>query len=326
MSKVALVCGAAGQDGTYLVDLLLRKNYTVWATSRDAQAASFSNWNKIGIDSSIVNKISMDPEDFRSVFMALRSSCPDEIYYLAGQSSVGLSFELPAETVKGVTIGVLNVLEACRMFDRPVRLYAAGSSETFGSTCGAPAVETTALRPSSPYAVAKASAYWLVKSYRETYGVFACTGILFNHESPLRPARFVTQKIVAAACGIVSGAEDLLHLGRVDIRRDWGWAPEYVEAMWLMLQQDSPEDFVVATGTSATLEQFVAEAFRYLGLDWKEHVRIDESIFRPTDLVVSNANPSKAERQLGWKARYTMPDVVKGMVEANMQVRNRSGS
>lgn len=326
MSKVALVCGATGQDGTYLVDLLLRKNYTVWATSRDAKRASFSNWNQIGIDLSIVNKISMDPEDFRSVFMALKSSCPDEVYYLAGQSSVGLSFELPAETVKGITIGVLNVLEACRRFDRPVRLYAAGSSETFGGTCGAPAVETTALRPSSPYAVAKASAYWLVKSYREAYGVFACTGILFNHESPLRPARFVTQKIVAAACGIAFGAEGLLHLGRVDIRRDWGWAPEYVEAMWLMLQQDSPEDFVVATGTSATLEQFAAEAFGYLGLDWKEHVHIDESIFRPADLVVSNADPSKAERQLGWKARYTMPDVVKGMVEANIQVRDRSGS
>lgn len=286
----------------------------VWASSRDAQGASFSNWARIGIEPGQVKTLSMVPEDFRSVFMALRKSDPDEVYYLAGQSSVGLSFEQPAETIQSITLGTLNMLEACRLAERPVRLYQAGSSECFGDTLGEAANETTALKPSSPYAVAKASAYWLVENYRAAYSLYACTGILFNHESPLRPTRFVTQKIISTARRIASGSAEKLKLGRLDISRDWGWAPEYVEAMWLMLQQDTPEDYVIATGTTVTLEEFVAEVFRCLGLDWKDHVVVDAEFLRPTDLLVSRADPSKAERQLGWKARYKVADVVKGML------------
>lgn len=312
--KVALICGGSGQDGSYLAKFLLGKGYVVWASSRDAQGASFSNWARIGIEPGQVKTLSMVPEDFRSVFMALRKSDPDEVYYLAGQSSVGLSFEQPAETIQSITLGTLNMLEACRLAERPVRLYQAGSSECFGDTLGEAANETTALKPSSPYAVAKASAYWLVENYRAAYSLYACTGILFNHESPLRPTRFVTQKIISTARRIASGSAEKLKLGRLDISRDWGWAPEYVEAMWLMLQQDTPEDYVIATGTTVTLEEFVAEVFRCLGLDWKDHVVVDAEFLRPTDLLVSRADPSKAERQLGWKARYKVADVVKGML------------
>ena len=312
--KVALICGASGQDGSYLAKFLLGKGYVVWASSRDAQGASFGNWARIGIEPGQIKTLSMVPEDFRSVFMALRKSDPDEVYYLAGQSSVGLSFEQPAETIQSITLGTLNMLEACRMAERPVRLYQAGSSECFGDTLGEAANEATPLKPSSPYAVAKASAYWLVENYRTAYSLYACTGILFNHESPLRPTRFVTQKIISTASRIASGSAEKLKLGRLDISRDWGWAPEYVEAMWLMLQQDVPEDYVIATGTTVTLEEFVAEVFRCLGLDWKDHVVVDAEFLRPTDLLVSRADPSKAERQLGWKARYKVADVVKGML------------
>ncbi|WP_443695752.1 GDP-mannose 4,6-dehydratase [Pseudomonas sp.] len=312
--KVALICGASGQDGSYLAKFLLSKGYVVWASSRDAQGASFSNWARLGIEPGQIKTLSMVPEDFRSVFMALRKSNPDEVYYLAGQSSVGLSFEQPAETIQSITLGTLNMLEACRMAERPVRLYQAGSSECFGDTLGEAANEATALKPSSPYAVAKASAYWLVENYRAAYNLYACTGILFNHESPLRPTRFVTQKIISTARRIASGSTEKLKLGRLDISRDWGWAPEYVEAMWLMLQQDVPEDYVIATGTTVTLQEFVAEVFRCLDLDWKDHVVVDAEFLRPTDLLVSRADPSKAERQLGWKARYKVADVVKGML------------
>ncbi|WP_431702201.1 GDP-mannose 4,6-dehydratase [Pseudomonas sp. BR20] len=312
--KVALICGASGQDGSYLAKFLLSRGYVVWASSRDAQGASFSNWARLGIEPGQIKTLSMVPEDFRSVFMALRKSDPDEVYYLAGQSSVGLSFEQPAETIQSITLGTLNMLEACRMAERPVRLYQAGSSECFGDTLGEAANEATALKPSSPYAVAKASAYWLVENYRAAYNLYACTGILFNHESPLRPTRFVTQKIISTARRIASGSTEKLKLGRLDISRDWGWAPEYVEAMWLMLQQDVPEDYVIATGTTVTLQEFVAEVFRCLDLDWKDHVVVDAEFLRPTDLLVSRADPSKAERQLGWKARYKVADVVKGML------------
>lgn len=313
--KVALICGASGQDGSYLARYLLSKNYIVWATSRDAQGASFQNWRALGIPEGRIRILSMVPEDFRSVIMALKKSSPDEVYYLAGQSSVGLSFEQPAETIQSITLGTLNMLEACRMTERPVRMYHAGSSECFGDTLGAAASELTPLQPSSPYAVAKASAYWLVDNYRKAYNLYACTGILFNHESPLRPTRFVTQKIISTAKRIASGSSEKLRLGRMDISRDWGWAPEYVEAMWLMLQQDEPEDYVIATGHTATLEEFVQEAFSCLGLSWESHVVVDEEFFRPTDLLVSRADTSKARKKLGWDATFKMPDVVRGMLK-----------
>ena len=315
ISKIALICGVGGQDGSYLANLLLTKGYSVWGTSRDAQGATLGNLKTLGILNQ-VNMLSMVPEDFRSVFMAIKRSTPDEIYFLAGQSSVGLSFEQPAETIQSVVIGMLNILEACRMFDKEIRLYHAGSSECFGDTKGLPANEQTPFNPRSPYAVAKASAFWLVNNYREAYGLFACTGMLFNHESLLRPTRFVTQKIVQAARRISQGSNEKLMLGRLDISRDWGWAPEYVEAMWLMLQQKHPEDFVIATGKTYALEEFVNMSFSAFDLDWKEHVELAEEFIRPTELLISSADPSKAKLKLGWQAHFSMPQVVEKMINA----------
>ena len=315
IKRSALICGISGQDGGYLAELLLKKGYEVFGTSRDVQGSSFSNLLKLGIKNQI-NYISMVPEDFRSVLVALRKSNPDEIYYLAGQSSVGLSFEQPAETIQSITLGTLNILEGCRMMDKKIKIYHAGSGECFGDTKGAPANELTSFYPMSPYAVAKTSAYWLVNNYRDAYGLFACTGILFNHESPLRPERFVTQKIIRAVKRIAEGSDEKLKLGRLDIARDWGWAPEYVEAMWLMLQQSKPEDFVIATGTTITLEEFVKTAFDQAGLNWKNYVIQDPSLFRPTDLEIGRADPSKALNVLGWGASTHGGEVVQKMYQS----------
>lgn len=316
--RTALICGVSGQDGSYLAQLLLKKDYEVFGTSRDAQGSSFANHKKLGIAGQI-KVISMVPEDFRSVLVALRKSNPDEIYFLSGQSSVGLSFDQPAETIQSITMGTLNILEGCRMMEemgKPIKIYLAGSSECFGDTHGEPATEMTPFHPMSPYAVAKTSAYWLANNYRDAYGLFACTGILFNHESPLRPARFVTQKIIHSVKAIAQGSQDKLCLGRLDISRDWGWAPEYVEAMWLMLQQDKPEDFVIATGTTITLEEFVSAAFEQAGLNWKDHVIQDKSLFRPTDLAIGRADSSKALNGLGWKASTIGIQVVQKMYQS----------
>ncbi len=315
--KTALICGVNGQDGSYLAELLLSKGYAVFGTSRDAQGSSFTNLQKLGIQDQITF-LSMVPEDFRSVLVALRKSNPDEIYYLAGQSSVGLSFEQPAETMQSITMGTLNILEGCRMLEtenKVIKVYHAGSGECFGDTQGEPANESAPFYPMSPYAVAKSSAYWLVNNYREAYGLFACTGILFNHESALRPERFVTQKIVRAVKRIAQGSNEKLKLGRLDIARDWGWAPEYVEGMWLMLQQEKPQDFVIATGITISLEDFVQAAFAQAGLNWRHYVEQDPALFRPTDLAVGRADPTKAYRELGWKATTTGVDVVKKMYE-----------
>jgi len=308
----ALICGVGGQDGSYLARFLLNKGYEVWGTSRDAQASLFSNHERLGITSG-VRLISMAPSDFRSVFTAVSQSGPDEIYYLAGQSSVGLSFEQPAETLESIVSGVLNLLEAIRLLKQPVRLYNAGSGECFGDTGDKPANEQTPFRPKSPYAVAKSCAHWLVANYRESYGLYACNGILFNHESPLRPNRFVTQKIVKAAKRIAEGSKERLVLGRLDIWRDWGWAPEYVEAMWRMMQLGSPEDLVIATGQSCTLEEFVQHAFATHGLDWKERVDVSQALYRPTDIMLSIADPQRAANVIGWTASVKMPEIVDRM-------------
>lgn len=313
--RTALICGVSGQDGSYLAQFLLQKGYTVFGTSRDVQGSSFSNLQKLGIKD-LITYISMVPEDFRSVLVALRKSDPDEIYYLAGQSSVGLSFEQPAETIQSITLGTLNILEGCRMMDKLIKIYHAGSGECFGDTHGKPANEAAPFYPMSPYAVAKASAYWLVNNYRDAYGLFACTGILFNHESPLRPERFVTQKIIRAVKRISKGSSEKLKLGRLDIARDWGWAPEYVEAMWLMLQQDKPQDFVIATGTTITLEEFVKTAFEQANLNWKDHIIQDSNLFRPTDLAIGRADPSKAQKTLAWEASTKGVEVVKKMYQS----------
>jgi GDPmannose 4,6-dehydratase len=312
----ALICGVNGQDGSYLARLLLDKGYEVWGTSRDVLVSSLSNLGALSIERR-VNLLSMAPNDFRSVLTAVDQSDPDEIYYLSGQSSVGLSFEQPAETLESIVTAVLNLLEVIRLRKKSVRFYNAGSSECFGDTGNTPADENTPFKPRSPYAVAKASAHWLVANYRESYGLHASTGILFNHESPLRPKRFVTQKIIQSAKRIAAGSDERLVLGRLDIKRDWGWAPEYVEAMWRMLQQDKPEDFVIATGESNSLADFVAAAFEVNGLEWEKHVDISSAFYRPTDIDRSLGNPSKAAEVLGWRASNHMRDVVKMMSNLN---------
>jgi len=314
----ALICGIGGQDGSYLAALLLEKGYEVWGTSRDAQTARLSNHKTLGI-ADRVQVLSMAPNDFRSVFLAVERSNPEDIYYLSGQSSVGLSFEQPAETLESIVSGVLNLLEVMRLRGGSIRLYNAGSSECFGDTGARAASESTPFQPRSPYAVAKASAHWLVANYREAYGLHCCTGILFNHESPLRPARFVTRKIVAGAAAIAAGQADRLTLGRLDIARDWGWAPEYVDAMWRMLATDTPADIVIATGTTSRLEDFVAEAFAFYDLDWHDHVDSSAEFTRPSDIRESHADPSRATDRLGWRARTRMRDVVRRMCEAEAQ-------
>jgi GDPmannose 4,6-dehydratase len=311
----ALICGINGQDGSYLAQLLLAKGYEVWGTSRDVQTSALANLKALGIDTQL-KLVSMAPNDFRSVLNAFDRSDPDEVYYLCAQSSVGLSFEQPAETLDSIVMGVLNLLEVIRLRKKSVRFYHASSSECFGDTGEQPADEDFPFRPRSPYAVAKASAHWLVSNYRESYKLFACNGILFNHESPLRPTRFVTRKIVQSAKRIAEGSNERLLLGRLDICRDWGWAPEYVDVMWRMLQAEVPDDYVVATGSSCTLEDFVARAFAHWDLDWQAHVDVSRELFRPSDLQFSLGNPAKVLARLDWAAQYRMPDVVRMMSEA----------
>lgn len=314
MSKTALILGVSGQDGSYLARLLLEKGYCVVGSSRDAQMSSFANLTKLGIKDQIQTE-SVSSTDFRSVLQVLKKVKPDEIYNLAGQSSVGLSFSQPMETYESISVGTLNLLEVIRMLEMPVRFYNAGSSECFGNTYGERANEETPFRPRSPYAVAKAAAFWQLANYREAYDIFACSGLLFNHESPLRPDRFVTQKIVREACRIKSGKQKKMNLGNISVKRDWGWAPEYVEAMWLMLQQDKADDYIIATGHTYSLEDMVGIVFSSLGLNWHDYVEINPALLRPTDIKISLADPGKAERELGWKARYKMKEVAAMMVE-----------
>ena len=313
----ALICGISGQDGAYLADLLLKKGYSVVGTSRDAQTAPFTSLSRLGIVNNVQLE-SMATYDFRSVLNVLRKVQPDEVYNLSGQSSVGLSFGQPVETLDSIIAGTLNVLESIRFLGAPIRFYNAGSGECFGNTEGEGADEETQFRPRSPYAVAKSAAYWLVANYREAYGLHATTGILFNHESPLRPKRFVTRKIVAAACRIKRGSGEKLELGNLAIRRDWGWAPEYVEAMWKMLQCEDPTDFIIATGVSHSLEQFAQTTFAELDLDWRDHTIRSESLLRPTDIAEGKGNAAKAERLLGWKAQTHMKGVISRMVQAEL--------
>lgn len=305
----ALICGISGQDGAYLAKHLLGLGYEVIGSSRDATVTRFTGLERLNIRSRVTT-VSMAINDFRSVLSTLQRHEPDEIYNLAGQTSVGLSFEQPVETMDSVVGGTLNLLEAIRFSGRKIRFYNAGSGEAFGDTGHEVATEDTSFKPRSPYAVAKASAAWLVRNYRESYGLAACTGILFNHESSLRPDRFVTKKIVAAAQRISQGSDETLMLGNIDIHRDWGWAPEYVEAMQLMLAAGAEQDYIVATGRSVQLRYFVAQVFVHFGLDWRDHTKVDVSFFRPSDIAVSSGNPARTHADLGWVARSDVDKVI----------------
>lgn len=317
MAKRALICGISGQDGSYLARLLLARGYEVWGTSRDAEAATFANLKELGVYEQ-VHLVSLNPADMGNTLHLLSVSRPQEIYSLGGQSSVGLSFEQPVETVTSVGLGTLHMLDAMRIAGLDARFYHAGSTECFGDTGDGVATEETPLRPCSPYGVAKAAAQWMVANYRQAYGIYACTGILSNHDSPLRPKRFVTRKIIRAVAECARGSQAKLTLGNLAIERDWGWAPEYVETIWLMLQQPEPADFVIGTGRSYPLVEFVAAAFGQAGLDWRDHVEIDDALMRPADLRRTRVNPGRAAAQLGWRARHQMPEVVEMMYRHEM--------
>jgi len=316
--KVALIAGITGQDGAYLARFLLEKGYVIHGTSRDAALARLDGLIALGIRDKVALH-SMSPADFQSVAQVIEAVAPDEIYNLSGQSSVALSFTQPAEALTGIALGTLNMLEALRRLRGKAHFYNAGSSECFGDTGTGAANEQTAFRPKSPYGVAKAAAISLVTNYRESYGLFACSGLLFNHESPLRPHRFVTRKVTAAAARIGAGSRERLALGNLSIRRDWGWAPDYVEAMWKMLQCDQPDDFVVASGVAHSLEEFAATAFGEVGLNWRDHVDYDSSLARSSEIMSSLGDPSKAAQILQWRSTVKLPEIVARIVRAERE-------
>ena len=313
MSKIALICGVTGQDGALLAKLLLTKGYQVIGLSRAGLTHAYSNLKKAGVLEQVnIRHVSL--LDKISVSELLSDVKPDEIYNLSGQSSVGLSFAEPVETFESHAIATMNLLEAVRLSGNPIKLFNAGSGECFGDTKGIIADESTPFNPSSPYAVAKAAVFWQTKSYRDSFDLYACTGVLFNHESVLRPERFVTRKIINAVCAIAAGNKDKLTLGDLSVKRDWGWAPEYVEAMWLMLQQDEAEDYVIATGESHRLEEFVIHAFECVNLNWKEYVESSSDFLRKSDIPELFGNPAKARDGLGWAPSIKMTDVVEKMI------------
>jgi GDPmannose 4,6-dehydratase len=317
--KTVLIFGISGQDGAYLARHLIEQGFEVHGTSRDCDANPFTSLRRLDIRDAVTVHSTM-LSDFRSVIEVVQSTLPAYIFNLAGQSSVSLSFAQPVDTINSIMHGTINILEAIRFIGLDTRFYYAASSECFGNTA-APADETTPFRPRSPYAVGKAAGFWAVANYREAYNLFACSGLLFNHDSPLRPERYVTRKIVCGAADIAERKTDKLALGALEIVRDWGWAPEYVDAMVRMLQLDRPNDFVIATGLSVKLEDFVAEVFRAFGLDWTKHVEIDQTLLRPSDILVSAANPEKATRVLGWSAQTRMPELARKLVEGELAVR-----
>jgi GDPmannose 4,6-dehydratase len=317
MTKTALIVGISGQDGAFLAKFLLEKGYFVCGTSRNAGINTFDGLRRLGVFNK-VQILSMSLVDFHDVLHVVVKVNPDEIYNLSGQSSVGLSFKQPIETSESIHSGVLNLLEVIRLHRPKIRFFNAGSSDCFGETGSVPATEETPLRPLSPYAVAKAAARMQVTLYREAFGLFACTGILFNHESPLRADQFVTKKIVATACRIARGSEEKLSLGNMEIIREWGWAQEYIKVMWMMLNQESPSDYVVGNGVPLTLKDFVSVVFGELGLDSTMHIQIDKSLIRASDPKMIVGNPSKARDTLGWEAKIVGLQVPRKLVRCEL--------
>jgi GDPmannose 4,6-dehydratase len=320
MARRALITGITGQDGSYLAELLLEKGYEVHGLIRRA-----STFNTARIDH--LYRDPHDPEarlflhygdlsDGSRLVTLLSQIQPDEIYHLAAQSHVRVSFDEPEHTGDTTGLGTTRLLEAVRISDLPVRFYQASSSEMFGAT-PPPQDETTLFHPRSPYGAAKVYAYWMTRNYREAYGIYAVNGILFNHESPRRGETFVTRKITMAVARIAAGQQDELHLGNLDARRDWGYAPEYVEGMWRMLQDDTPDDYCLATGTSYSVGDFVRVAFEHAGLDWERHVRFDPRYLRPSEVDDLIGDASKAKRALGWEAKVHTPELARLMVDAD---------
>lgn len=314
MEKTAFIFGITGQDGALLAKFLLDKSYRVVGATRNLEKRHL-NLEILQIQDRICLVSYTSLQDIPELLSTYQ---PQEIYHLSAQSSVGLSFQQPLAAFESIVPPAITILEAVRTIGLPAKCFHAGSSECFGDSGDSAVTEETPFSPQSPYAVAKVSAHFQVASYRDLFGIFACTGFLYNHESFLRPREFVTQKIVTTACDIARGKADLLTMGNLSIQRDWGWAPEYVEAMWLMLQQDQPEDYIIATGKTMSLETFVSEVFERLGLDWKTYTRQDARFFRSSDVPTHRANPGKAKERLGWQARLDGRDVARKMVEAQL--------
>lgn len=310
--KKALIIGISGQDGAYLARLLILKGYAVIGTSRDVHTTNFTNLDRLNIRHR-VTLVSLSLLNFENTQAILKKYTPDEVYNLSGQSSIQLSFIKPFETVESIFTCSYNLLEAVRLTNKEIRIFNAGSGEVFGNTIK-PADESTQFKPRNPYAIAKATSFWQFANYREAYNLFACTGILFNHESPLRPLQFVTQKIIHGAREIASGKLKSLALGNLEIVRDWGWAPEYVEAIWLMMQKKAPDDYIIATGKSYSLVKFTELAFAFHGLDWRKYVSVDKNLFRPLDTTINIANPTKAKNFLNWESKMTLEQIVVGMI------------
>jgi len=317
----ALITGITGQDGSYLAEFLIGKGYEVHGIIRRASTFNTSRIDHLYKDPHI-NGVKLflhygDISDSTNLIKLLYRVQPDEIYNLAAQSHVRVSFDIPEYTGDVTAIGAVRILEAAHETGLRAKFYQASSSEMFGKVQETPQRETTPFYPRSPYAAAKAYAYWMTVNYRESYGMFACNGILFNHESPRRGETFVTRKITRAAAMIKAGLQDTLYLGNIEARRDWGYAKEYVEAMWQMLQQDKPDDYVIATGETHSVKEFLAEAFGWVGLDWREHVEIDPMYYRPTEVCLIVADASNAKAAFGWEAGTRFKDLVRLMVDAD---------
>jgi GDPmannose 4,6-dehydratase len=320
--KRALLTGITGQDGSYLAELLIEKGYEVFGIIRRSSSFNTGRIDDIYQDPHEPNVrmrlLYGDLNDASSLNRLLRTVRPDEIYNLGAQSHVRVSFDVPEYTAEVTGVGTVRLLEAIRESGLNPRFYQASSSELFGSS-PAPQSETTPFHPRSPYGVAKLYAYWITVNYREAYGMYACNGILFNHESPRRGETFVSRKITRAAARIKMGLQDKLFLGNLDARRDWGYAGDYVEAMWLMLQQEKPDDFVIATGHSHTVRDFLNEAFGYLEIDWSKHVEIDPRYYRPSEVDDLRGDMSKAKRLLDWEPKVKFPELVRMMVKADLE-------
>ena len=314
----ALITGITGQDGAYLARLLLQKGYKVIGGVRRNGHNTLERLDYLGIAEE-VETVSLELLEHTNLLDAIERTQPDEVYNLAAQSFVGVSFEQPVFTAEVTGIGALRLLEAIQKINPKIKFYQASSSEMFGKVSSTPQNEETPFHPRSPYAVSKAFAHWCAVNYREAYGMFACCGIMFNHESPLRGLEFVTRKISYALARIKVGKQKNLHLGNMEARRDWGYAPEYVEAMWMMLQQDEPDDYVIATGEAHSVRDFVQEAFGVLGLDPQKYVVVDEALRRPADVEILAGDSSKAHRKLGWKPTTSFKELVGIMVEEDLK-------
>jgi len=318
MNKCALITGITGQDGAYLAKLLLQKNYKVYGLVARRVSDSFWRLREIGILNEI-EIIEGDMLDVSSLIRAIQESRPNEVYNLAAQSFVGTSWNQPLLTSKVTGLGVVNILESIRIVNPEIRFYQASTSEMFGLIQSERQDENTPFHPRSPYGVSKVFGHWMTINYRESYNLFATSGILFNHESPLRGEEFVTRKVTSAVARIKQGSDKELRLGNIDAKRDWGFAGDYVDAMWRMLQQDLPEDFVIATGVSTTVREMCRIAFEVVNLNYEDYVVIDKKYMRPAEVSILLGNPSKAKKKLGWESKTSLEELIGMMVDADLR-------